>query len=108
MPGDTLQIRPPVLYRNGAPITGARAFYDNNNRVGKYRGYTNTDPRNPGILLTSPEQTHTVTKNGYLALGDNSNDSADSRYWGEVPKKDVTGRPLWVFYPFGSHWGPPR
>ena len=112
LPGDTLQVRPPVLYRNGAPITGAQAFADNNNRAGKYRGYTNpnfsADPRYGAKYLTSPDKTYTVSPSGYWAMGDNSNNSADSRYWGEVPKKDVTGRPLWVFYPFGSHWGPPR
>jgi len=101
VPGDTLQIRPPMLYRNGAPITGAQAFYNNNNQVGKYRGYTN-------VGLLDKGKTHTVSPHGFLAMGDNSNDSLDSRYWGEVPKKDITGRPLWVFYPFGSHWGPPR
>ena len=108
LPGDTLQVRPPMLYRNNAPITGAQAFADNNTRAGKYRGYINPDPLYGAKYLTSPKETHTVTKNGYWAMGDNSNNSADSRYWGEVPKKDVTGRPLWVFYPFGSHWGPPR
>jgi len=112
LPGDTLQIRPPLLLRNGAPITGAQAFYDNNHQVGKYRGYINpnysTDPRYGAKHLTSPQKTYTVSPHGYFAMGDNSNNSADSRYWGEVPKKDITGRPLWVFYPFGPHWGPPR
>ena len=106
LPGDTLQVRPPLLYRNAAPITGAQAFADNNNRVGKYRGYTN--PQYGARYLTSPDKTYKVSPDGFWAMGDNSNNSADSRYWGEVPKKDVTGRPLWVFYPLGPHWGPPR
>ncbi|OAM90861.1 signal peptidase I [Termitidicoccus mucosus] len=97
-PGDTLEIRPPVLYRNGGPITGAQAFDDNAARHGRYRGYINTGLLGQG----SP---YTVSENGYIALGDNSNNSLDSRMWGEVPKKDVVGRPLWVFYPFTSHWG---
>jgi len=105
VPGDTLQIRPPVLLRNGEPITGAQAFADNAARAGKYHGYVN-DVR--GRYLTSPEKTYNVSNDGYIALGDNSHNSQDSRYWGEVPKKDVVGRPLWVFYPFNSHWGPAR
>jgi signal peptidase I len=100
-PGDTLEIRPPVLYRNGAPITGAQAFDDNAARHGRYRGYVNTGLLGQG----SP---YTISENGYIALGDNSNNSLDSRMWGEVPKKDVVGRPLWVFYPFTSHWGPAK
>jgi signal peptidase I len=101
LPGDTLQIRPPALHRNGAPITGAQAFADNAARAGKYRGYTN-------VGLLDAGKTRTISEDGYFALGDNSSNSADSRYFGEVPKKDAVGRPLWVFYPFGSHWGPAR
>jgi signal peptidase I len=100
-PGDKLEIRNGVLHRNGAPITGAQAFADNAERNGKYRGYQNT-----GLL--SAGQTYTVSENGYIALGDNSYNSSDSRYWGEVPKKDAVGRPLWVFYPFNNHWGPAK
>jgi signal peptidase I len=108
-PGDTLEIRPPALYRNGAPITGAQAFDDNAARHGRYRGYVNgqRDGSNPALLLYS-EIPYKVTSAGFIALGDNSNNSLDSRMWGEVPKKDVVGRPLWVFYPFTSHWGPAK
>ncbi len=98
IPGDKLEIRSGVLYRNGAPIDGAQAFADNAARTGKYRGYQNT-----GLLAAG--RTHAVSADGYIALGDNSYSSSDSRYWGEVPKRDAVGRPLWVFYPFGSHWG---
>lgn len=98
IPGDKLEIRNGVLYRNGAPIDGAQAFGDNAARAGKYRGYQNT-----GLLAAG--RTHAVSAGGYIALGDNSYSSSDSRYWGEVPKRDAVGRPLWVFYPFGSHWG---
>ncbi|MDF9833359.1 signal peptidase I [Ereboglobus sp. PH5-5] len=107
--GDVLEIRPPCLYRNGAPITGAQAFEDNAARSGKYLGYVNgtVTPAYPHPTLV-PGQKYTVSKDGYIALGDNSNNSLDSRYWGEVPKKDAVGRPLWVFYPFTSHWGPAK
>ena len=108
VPGDTLQVKAPALHRNGAPITGAQAFMDNCERAGKYRGYTN-EPRDRGFrYLVSPGETYTISKDGYFAMGDNSGDSQDSRYWGEVPKKDAVGRPLWVFYPFASHWGPAK
>ncbi|AWI08166.1 signal peptidase I [Ereboglobus luteus] len=100
-PGDKLQVRNGVLYRNGAPITGAKAFDDNATRSGKYRGYQD-------IGLLAEGKTYTVSEDGYIALGDNSYNSSDSRYWGEVPKKDAVGRPLWVFYPFTSHWGPAK
>lgn len=99
VPGDRIEIRPPVLFRNGAPITGADAFDRNARRDGLYKGYFNYG------MLDSGE-TETVPPDGFLALGDNSANSKDSRYWGYVPRKDVVGRPLFIYYPFTKHWGP--
>ncbi|MBK9991834.1 MAG: signal peptidase I [Verrucomicrobia bacterium] len=98
VPGDKIEIRDPVLYRNGQPITGSEGFRKNNAREDKYRGY-----RNLGSLSSGSEVD--VTADGFLALGDNSSNSADGRYWGLVPRKDVIGRPLFVYYPFTRHWG---
>ena len=98
-PGDTLEIREPVLYRNGAPITGSKAFNRNATREGNYPGY-----RAGGIL--SAGETFTVPADAYIAMGDNSANSQDSRYWGSVPSIDVVGRPLFIYYPFTKRWGP--
>jgi signal peptidase I len=98
-PGDTLEVKEPVLYRNGAPITGSKAFNRNATREGKYPGY-----RAVGLLRTG--DTFTVPAEAYFAMGDNSANSQDSRYWGTVPAKDVVGRPLFIYYPFTTRWGP--
>lgn len=99
VPGDRLEIRDPVLYRNGAPITGAKAFEKNAQTEGLYRGYSNM-----GTLLP-PGEVLTVPENSFFALGDNSHDSRDGRYWGFVPAQDAIGRPLFIYYPFTSRWG---
>ena len=99
VPGDRLEIREPVLYRNEAPIEGAEAFDWNNRREGKYRGYFN------GPHLLRRGQTVEVPEGKFMALGDNSGNSLDSRYWGYVPEEDVIGRPLFIYYPFTSRWG---
>lgn len=101
VPGDRLQVRQPVLYRNGAPISGAAAFAANNHPQGDYFGYTNVGRLGVGDALTVPSKR-------YFAMGDNSGDSEDSRYWGFVPERAVVGRPLFVYYPFNRHWGPAR
>lgn len=101
LPGDVLEIRDFALYRNGQPITGARAFGKNARREDRYPGY-----RNSGLLAKG--QTVTVPSDAYFALGDNSSNSLDGRFWGFVPAKDVIGRPLFIYYPFTGHWGPAR
>jgi signal peptidase I len=101
VPGDTLEIREPVLYRNGQPITGAASFEKEFKQIDGYPGY-----RNVGSL--SPGQTVTVDPGSYFACGDNSPDSKDSRFWGFVPAAAVVGRPLFVYYPFTRRWGPPK
>ncbi|MBI2510520.1 MAG: signal peptidase I [Opitutae bacterium] len=112
-PGDRLEVRVPKptrdgandtvdsagqLLRNGAPITGADAFVANAERRGLYRGYTN-------IGLLGVGKVAEVPANNYMAMGDNSPESADSRYWGFVPNKDVVGKPLFIYYPLTRRWG---
>ena len=100
-PGDTMEIRGYALYRNGAPATGAEAFEKNARQEGNHVGY-----RYEGLLSAGSK--HRLKENEYFALGDNSANSADGRYWGNVPGKDVVGRPILVYYPFTRHWGPAK
>jgi signal peptidase I len=107
VPGDVIEIRQPVLYRNGKPITGSVTFDLNARRVGLYRGYFNKDSTT-GALYLDKGQTLAVPPGKFFALGDNSFNSSDGRYWGFVPAADVVGHPLFVYYPFTRRWGPGR
>jgi signal peptidase I len=100
-PGDKLEIKDFGLYRNGEPITGAAAFQKNAKREDHYIGYRNE-------LGLDVGKTMTVPADHYMALGDNSANSQDSRYWGYVPAAEVVGRPLVIYYPFTKRWGPSR
>jgi signal peptidase I len=104
-PGDRIEVRDPVIYRNGAPITGSVAFDLNARMVSPYLGYSNASRDDPRFSMLYPGQTITVPDNGYLAMGDNSHDSFDGRFWGFVPEKDVVGRPLFIYFPFTRRWG---
>jgi signal peptidase I len=99
VPGDTLEIHEPVLYRNGRPIEGAVSFQKEAQQIDGYPGYRNAESLSVGQGMTVPP-------GFYLALGDNSPESLDGRYWGFVPASAVVGRPLFIYYPLTSRWGP--
>jgi signal peptidase I len=110
-PGDELRIDSPKLYVNGtlADRFGIRRVMEAKE---PYHGYaqgpasTQLGPNYsmPGHLY-SPEATYVVPAHHYFAMGDNSYNSYDSRYWGPVPEENIVGRGLFVYWPFGWHWG---
>jgi signal peptidase I len=99
LPGDQLRIDPPFLYVNGKKAE-AYGFQRVMSAKPPYRGYALGHDH-----LLQPDQTYTVPRNGYFALGDNSYNSYDSRYWGAVPEGNLVGRGLFVYWPFYPHWG---
>ncbi len=101
VPGDTLEVQGTGILRNHAPITGADTFDANAKQTGKYPGYVAMGLLAPGAKVDVPPR-------NFFAMGDNSPNSQDGRYWGFVPAKDVVGRPLFVYFPFTRHWGPAR
>ncbi len=101
LPGDKLEVKEPALYRNGAPIEGSSAFGKNARKEGLYPGYQNSGLLEKDSVLKVPEH-------AFFAMGDNSPDSKDGRAWGFVPEKEVVGRPLFIYYPLTTRWGPAR
>lgn len=45
-----------------------------------------------------PAKTYEIKKNYYFMLGDNRDDSADSRFWGYVPEDLIIGEPLIIYW----------
>jgi signal peptidase I len=77
LPGDELEIREGVVSINGMPLKEP------------YRA----DPPNP----TDNYGPVTVPAGEYFMMGDNRDDSYDSRYWGFVPRDNIIGTPIMVY-----------
>jgi signal peptidase I len=58
-----------------------------------------------GRYLSSPEDSIKVPAGDFLAFGDNTANSADSRYWGPLPEDNVIGKAFFVYWPITSRFG---
>jgi signal peptidase I len=97
--GETLEIKDHTLLVDGEPRNEAAAFERNAAQEGEYVGYKNVERLATDVVMKVPEDS-------FVALGDNSANSADSRYWGYVPQESVVGRAIFIYYPFTKRWGP--
>ncbi|MBI3313273.1 MAG: signal peptidase I [Candidatus Omnitrophica bacterium] len=86
LPGDKLEIREGKLIVNGRMIEDAPF-------AGHY--YYNRDDWPYG----QKGQVFEVPAGSYFALGDNSDQSSDSRNWGFVPRKDIIGKAVFIWWP---------
>jgi signal peptidase I len=91
LPGDSIVVREPSLLVNGEPAKefGPKRVMSLENGYRGYQGVSSTDLR----------------AGQYMAMGDNSFNSYDSRGWGPVPEPNLVGRALVVYWPFNRHWG---
>ena len=101
LPGDTLRIDPPKLFVNGTPANSPGSERVMSQQKG-YKGY-GLGPMYS--RLSAPEDELRLPPKSYFAMGDNSYNSSDSRYWGFVPEQNIMGQAVFVYWPFGEHWG---
>ena len=111
--GDTLYMRGGLLYRNGQPQPPVPAAAKN---WFNPAAATTTDPlfawqhhyELKNTRFGSAPEVPTLDNWGpllipaghYFMMGDNRYCSKDSRYWGLVPKDNIRGRPLFVYYSY--------
>ena len=105
LPGDTLKIKGRTLYikpKGESQFRAACEFSGGCGRIaslgGGYQGHMASELLAPGLELVVPE-------NMYFALGDNTSNSLDGRNWGFIPRKNMIGRALNIFWPLSRRWG---
>jgi signal peptidase I len=104
LPGDQLRVDPPRLFVNGqlAEAYGCQRVMSMKDGYG---GYGNGFASFLLPIMRTPDDPYTVPDKHYFAMGDNSYHSSDSRDWGPVPERNIMGHGVFVYWPFGPHWG---
>ena len=96
--GESIEIKEGAIYADGKLRDEVPAFVKNANKEGDYEGYLNLK------LLAKGQELH-LPEDKFIALGDNSDNSLDSRSWGFVPDRSVIGKAIFIYYPFTQRWG---
>jgi signal peptidase I len=115
IPGDRIHLRDDVVYRNGEKLDepyvqhkgdpgdpyGERRSYRANFPAVTPSPFDNLYPDWQAELSSHIEgQDLVVPPNSYFAMGDNRDVSYDSRYWGFIPRSNVIGRPMFIYWSF--------
>jgi signal peptidase I len=113
VPGDRIRLERGIVFRNGKRVDEPYVI-----RAGTYIPYRDDFPdvaagESDGLTPEWRMNLNAHIRNGelvvppgkYFAMGDNRDNSYDSRYWGFVPEENITGRPLIIYWSFEESSG---
>jgi len=108
VPGDHIRVVDKVVYVNGKALTEPYTQHIDP-RVEPYRDNFPSQPYGPVAdraqeMLANHVQNNelVVPPENYFAMGDNRENSLDSRYWGFVPRENIIGKPLVIFWSYDA------
>jgi signal peptidase I len=116
LPGDRIHLRDGVVYRNGQALDEPYVNHDADNPPDapfdqlRYRkNFPAVPPSDeygvyPNWLVDMKSYIQgddlVVPAGHYFAMGDHRGVSLDSRYWGFIPKENIIGRPMFIYWSF--------
>jgi signal peptidase I len=108
VPGDRIRIVNKQVYLNGVkldePYKVHKTDYFDSYRD-NFPGEPNTSVETPAIDMLAHHVVNgevVVPPDFYFAMGDNRDSSLDSRYWGFVPRENIIGKPLIVYWSYDA------
>ena len=108
VPGDRIHLENKRLFLNGNPALEPYVYH----KTGYIDTYRDNFPDDPIVPVS--EGAHEMLANHlvngevvvppgcYFAMGDNRDSSLDSRYWGFVPRENIIGKPLLVYWSYDA------
>jgi len=108
VPGDHIKLVNKQLWLNGHPVDEPYAIHSST-MIDSYRDNFPSAPNTPlqqpatDMLENHVVNGELVVPPGYIfAMGDNRDDSSDSRYWGFVPRENIVGTPVIIYWSYDA------
>jgi signal peptidase I len=108
LPGDHIRLENKQLVLNGKPENEPYVYH----KTGYIDSYRDNFPSEPNVHVVESAldmlQNHiegrdvVVPAGYYFAMGDNRDSSLDSRYWGFVPRGNIIGKPLVIYWSYDA------
>ena len=108
IPGDHIRLVNKQLILNGAPVHEPYVYHKTE-YIDSYRDNFPSDP-NVHVVDAALDMLQNHVQNGEVvvppdsifAMGDNRDSSLDSRYWGFVPRDNIIGKPLIIYWSYDA------
>jgi len=108
VPGDHIKLVNKLVYLNGKKLDEPYVYH----KTEYFESYRDNFPSEPNVRVYEPAQDmlehHVVNgevvvpPDSYFAMGDNRDSSLDSRYWGFVPRDNIIGKPLIIYWSYDA------